>query len=93
MHDAALVVASDEKAIYAIYITGVGTPFNPQALKPNEVSGRLAGEGDIGGKGMGISADRRLDFGTDQLNDTLKNVLLSNAQKLNATTKAYAKAN
>ena len=93
MHDAALVVASDEKAIYAIYITGVGTPFNPQALKPNEVSGRLAGEGDIGGKGMGLSADRRLDFGTDQLNDTLKNVLLSNAQKLNATTKAYAKAN
>lgn len=92
MHDAAAELAEEEKAIYAIYITGVGTPFNPQALKPNEVLGQSAGEGGAG-KATGLSADRRLDFGADQVNDTLKSILLSNAQKLNATTKAYADAN
>lgn len=92
MYEAMFLTATVKNATYPIYITGVGTPFNPQALRPNEVVGQSLGERAVGA-GTGLSADRRIEFGADQLNDTLKNVLLSNAKKLNDTTKAYAQQN
>lgn len=82
--------AGEEDNNYAVYISGVGTPFNGKADNvldkaaidlEDKVTGGLAGEGGT----------RRLDFGQQQVNDALRNVLLSRAKGLDKSVQKYAK--
>lgn len=77
------------KNIHAIYISGVGTPFNGTAtnwLDKAGISTQDSLPGSIGGAG----GTRRTEFGQDNVNDALRQVLLANATKLGGEVKAYA---
>jgi|GEM_PF-266999 len=86
---AASMSADLSNAIYPIYVSGVGTPFNGKAA--NWLDSLLVPvEDSLPGSVGGAGGTRRTEFGQDNVNETLRRVLLDNAQKLNATTKAYA---
>ena len=74
---------------YAIYVSGVGTRFNGQL---NIFQRALAMIQDHSGLGLGVGSGgtRRLDYGEDQLNDALKQVMILNAKKAEIDTSKYA---
>jgi len=74
---------------YPIYISGVGTPFNGTATDWLDRA-EITVEDNALGLGSGGGGTRRTEFGQDNVNDTLRQVLLNNAKKLGGTTKAYA---
>lgn len=74
---------------YAIYVSGVGTRFNGEL---NIFQRALAMIQDHSGLGLGVGSGgtRRLDYGEDQLNDALKQVMIMNAKKAEIDTSKYA---
>lgn len=74
---------------YAIYISGVGTRFNGEL---NIFQRALAMIQDHSGLGLGVGSGgtRWLDYGEDQLNDALKQVMIMNAKKAEIDTSKYA---
>lgn len=76
---------------YAIYVSGVGTRFNGEL---NIFQRALAIMQDHSGFGLGVGTGgtRRLDYGEDQLNDALKQVMIINAKKAEVDTGKYANA-
>jgi vacuolar-type H+-ATPase subunit H len=82
-------VQRKEQTNYPIYISGVGTPFNNTATKGLE-KWWIDKEDGLPGNVSGAGGSRRLDFGQDNINSTLRQVLLNNAKKLRVTTKAYS---
>lgn len=74
---------------YSIYVSGVGTRFNGEL---NIFQRALAMIQDHGGFGLGVGSGgtRRLDYGEDQLNDALKQVMIMNAKKAEIDTSKYA---
>ncbi|CAD6508390.1 hypothetical protein LMG28727_00146 [Paraburkholderia kirstenboschensis] len=89
MYRAAALLVGNGKPNYPIYISGVGTPFNGTATDWLDGAWTATQDNVAGGMG-GAGGTRRTDFGKHNVNDKLRMVLLGNAQKLNATTKAYA---
>ncbi|WP_051377382.1 T6SS phospholipase effector Tle1-like catalytic domain-containing protein [Paraburkholderia dilworthii] len=89
MWRSALMSADLSNAIYPIYISGVGTPFNGTATGWIDSSLVKVQDGLPGGAG-GAGGTRRTEFGKNNVNETLRQVLLDSAKKLDATTKAYA---
>lgn len=79
-----------QRAIYRIYVSGVGTPFNGTADGWLASAGVWA-EDTLGGGGFGAGGDRRMDFGNVSVNDRLRQVLIANAKKLGGEVEAYAK--
>lgn len=74
---------------YAIYVSGVGTRFNGEL---NIFQRALAMVQDHSGLGLGVGTGgtRRLDYGEDQLNDALKQVMIMNAKKAEIDIGKYA---
>ncbi|CAD6532982.1 T6SS phospholipase effector Tle1-like catalytic domain-containing protein [Paraburkholderia sabiae] len=89
MYVAAQIAADLSNAIYPIYVSGVGTPFNGTASDWLDKATVTFQDDVVGGLG-GAGGTRRTEFGKNNVNETLRRVLLDNAKKLNATTKAYA---
>lgn len=87
IYDAALQDA--KKAIFPIYVSGVGTAYNGKAT--NWISTANAWHEDtIQGMGFGGGGTRRLHQGHDDVNDRLRDVMIENARRLGAETAAYA---
>lgn len=92
MWRAAVMRAASSPSLYPIYISGVGTKFNGQATGWLD-KGQIWVEDTLLGGGTGRGGDRRLDFGSDNVNERLRQVLINNAQRLGGEVAAYAKAN
>lgn len=89
MFDVALKVQNPSKGIYAIYIAGVGTPYNGKAANWLSNAGVWA-EDTFGGMGFGAGGDRRLEQGDDAVNDRLRDILINQAKTLGGEASKYA---
>jgi hypothetical protein len=78
--------------LYPIYISGVGTPFNGQAASWLSAAGIWIEDG-VPGLGAAAGGDRRMDHGSDTVNDRLRDVLIANARALGGSIAKYAAAN
>lgn len=78
-----------DATVHLIYVSGVGTPFNGAATDWLDKAEINVQDSFLGGA-SGTGGTRRTEFGKHNVNDALRTVLLDNAKKLNATTKAYA---
>ncbi|CAH0285037.1 hypothetical protein SRABI118_03900 [Massilia sp. Bi118] len=78
--------------VHAIYISGVGTKFNGDAAGWLG-SANIWVEDNIGGGGAGYGGDRRMELGSDLVNDYLRSVMISNAKRLDSTLAKYASDN
>lgn len=74
---------------YAIYVSGVGTRFNAELNLFQRVVPFLQDTFGLGA-GLGLGGSRRLDYGEDQLNDALKQVMIMNAKKAEIDLGKYA---
>jgi hypothetical protein len=83
--------AQTPSSTYAIYVSGVGTPFNGQPLSVADAKDIKAEDGMTGGA-AGSGGGRRLEFGQQQVNDALRLALLSNAKSLGGKVAKYAEA-
>lgn len=80
---------------FAIYVAGVGTPFNGEATtwkEYKEIPGGVV-QDKLGGDAFGAGGTRRVDYGQKQVSDALRKALLANAKKFNAVTRSYAEKN
>lgn len=75
---------------YPIYISGVGTPFNGKAMSALDALNIKVEDSELTGLGSGSGGSRRLGFGQQQINDALRNALLSRAKSLGGQVKQYA---
>jgi hypothetical protein len=89
IYDAA--VKSPDKAIYPIYVSGVGTKYNGKAGNWLSSAGVWM-EDTLGGMGFGAGGSRRLGRGDAEVNDTLAQVLIANAKARGGELEAYANA-
>jgi hypothetical protein len=80
---------------FAIYVSGVGTPYNGAPTTWKEIEDIPGGkiQDKFGGDAFGAGGTRRTQNGQKQVNDALRQALLENAKKFNAITKAYAENN
>ncbi len=78
-----------DRAIYRIYISGVGTAYNGTADGWLSSAGIWA-EDTLGGGGFGAGGDRRMDFGNLTVNQRLRDVLIANAARLGGEVAQYA---
>jgi uncharacterized protein (DUF2235 family) len=94
MYEAANLAAmrAKEKSVYAIYVSGVGTPYNGDAVSWLEKADVWMEDGFLG-MGAGAGGDRRLDHGSVAVNKRLRDVLIENAKKLGGDVAQYAVAN
>ena len=83
-------ISSPPRAIYRIYVSGVGTPFNGKADGWLAAAGIWSEDNDFTGGGFGAGGDRRMDFGELTVNARLRDVLISNAKKLGGEVAKYA---
>lgn len=74
---------------YAIYVSGVGTKFNAELNIFQRAISNFQDHYSLLGMGVGLGGARRLDYGEDQLNDALKQILIFNAQKVEKDIKKY----
>jgi len=74
---------------YPIYISGVGTPYNGDAVQWLSKAGVWVQDG-LPGLMLGTGGDRRLEQGDDAVNDRLRDVLIANAKKLGGAVSKYA---
>lgn len=77
---------------YPVYISGVGTPFNGKPLFGGQEKLIAFEDGDLTGAAGGAGGTRRLDFGQQQINDALREALLSKAKALGGQVAQYANA-
>lgn len=89
MYDAALKDA--DKAIYPIYVSGVGTKYNGKAGNWLTSTGVWM-QDNLGGMGFGAGGGRRLSQGDNEVNDALAQVLIANARALGGEVAKYAAA-
>ena len=87
----AQTLASPSKAVYTIYVSGVGTPYNGDAAGWMSSTGVWL-EDNVGGMAAGAGGDRRLDQGDDRVSARLRDVLISNAKALGGAVAKYAAA-
>lgn len=73
---------------YAIYASGVGTRFNAELNFFQRTISVLQDHLGLGA-GLGLGGARRLDYSEEQLNDTLKQVMIFNAQKAEIDVSKY----
>jgi hypothetical protein len=77
-----------EKNNFPIYIAGVGTKFNGTAA--NWIDGaEIAMQDKAFGNAGGGGGTHRTEFALTNVNDSLRQVLINNANKLGTSTKAY----
>ena len=77
---------------YPIYISGVGTPFNGKALSALDGMNIKVEDSDVAGLGAGAGGTRRLDYGQQRINDTLRSALLARAKTLGGQVEKHAAA-
>ena len=88
MWRAAQALVNDDVPNYAIYISGVGTPFNETATDwMDQKMMRLQDE--VLGLGTGAGGTRRMDYGEARVNARLRVVLSQSAAKLNLSLPSY----
>jgi len=87
----AQTLAAPSKAVYTIYISGVGTAYNGDAIGWMASTGVWV-EDNVGGMAAGAGGDRRLDQGDDRVNARLRDVLINNAKAMGGTVAKYAAA-
>lgn len=87
MYDAA--IKAPDKAVYPIYVSGVGTAYNGKAGNWLSSAGVWT-EDTLGGMGFGAGGSRRLGQGDNEVNDVLAQVLINNAKTLGAEAAKYA---
>lgn len=68
---------------HAIYISGVGTPFNGE-MDHLEASVCWMQDNDLTGGSTGIGGSKRLQYGKDEVNKQLQNILAQKIEKLEA---------
>jgi hypothetical protein len=73
---------------HAIYISGVGTPFNSTATDWIEQK-LMTLQDEVLGSGTGAGGTRRMDYGGVTVNDRLRAVLSQSAKKLNLSLSPY----
>jgi len=78
---------SNNKSMYAIYVSGVGTKFNGELNIFQRVL--ASAEDKVMGLGAGTGGTRRLDYGKDQFNDALAKALIHEAKKANIDLGKY----
>lgn len=66
---------------HAIYVSGVGTPFNGE-MDHLEASVRWMQDNDLTGGSSGIGGRKRLQHGEDEVNKQLQNILAQKIEKL-----------
>lgn len=74
---------------YAIYVSGVGTPFNGTATDWMDQKLMTAQDSVAMGMGGGAGGTRRMDYGEVRVNDRLRTVLSQSAKKLNLSLVPY----
>lgn len=86
--------AEDEpgKAVYKIYVSGIGTKYNGKAVNWLD-SPNVWIEDNLKGLGFGGGGDRRLYQGDDNVNDRLRDALITNAKALGGQVSKYATEN
>lgn len=89
MWRAAEMAAPRGEPIYPIYISGVGTPFNGSVNGAKDTT-LVWLEDNVEGMGAGGGGDRRMEFGADNVNARLRDVLIANAQRAGGDLKKYA---
>jgi hypothetical protein len=82
-------LVSPAKAVYAIYVSGVGTPYNGDAAGWMAKTGVWL-EDNLGGMAAGAGGDRRLEQGDDRVSARLRDVLVNNAKALGGVVAKYA---
>ncbi|MVW59118.1 DUF2235 domain-containing protein [Massilia sp. NEAU-DD11] len=83
------LVDDDDSSNYAIYVSGVGTPFNGTATDWIDKKLMKIQDGDVAGLGAGAGGTRRTDYGEARVNDRLRKVLSQSAAKLNLSLQPY----
>lgn len=83
------LVDDDNNSNYAIYISGVGTPFNGTATDWMDEKLIELQDGDALGMGAGAGGTYRTDYGEARVNDRLRTVLSSSVEKLNLSLSPY----
>lgn len=73
---------------YAIYVSGVGTPFNGSATDWMDEKLMMVEDSATGGLAGG-GGTRRTEYGQSNVNDNLRVALTQNAAKLNISLKPY----
>jgi hypothetical protein len=86
------VQTSKKANIYPIYISGVGTQFNGEAVGWLDKSFVWV-EDNIGGGGAGAGGDRRIAQGEDLVNEYLRIAMIAGAQRLGGAVAKYATEN
>jgi hypothetical protein len=88
LYSAVVMHPNTEKNSYPIYISGVGTPFNGTATGWVD-SSTIKVQDVVLGNAAGAGGTRRTEFGQENVNRTLQQVLFNNAKKLGLITKTY----
>lgn len=83
------LVDDDDTSNYAIYVSGVGTPFNGTATDWIDQELIEFQDGSKPGGGLGAGGTRRIDYGEASVNDRLRAVLIQSAAKLNLSLAPY----
>ena len=83
------LVDDDDNSNYAIYVSGVGTPFNSTATNWMDQKIIDLQDGDVLGMGFGAGGTYRTDYGEAQVNDRLRTVLSKSAARLNLSLAPY----
>lgn len=89
MWRAAEMAAPRGEPIYPIYVSGVGTAFN-SAVNGIKDKSLVWIEDNLEGMAAGGGGDRRMEFGSDNVNARLRDVLIANAQRAGGELKKYA---
>jgi hypothetical protein len=77
---------------YPVYVSGVGTPFNGNVLSALDALNIKVEDSDVLGMGTGAGGTRRLGFGRQEINDALRNALLSRARALGGQVEQCAQS-
>jgi hypothetical protein len=85
---AAQLLVDENFPNYAIYVSGVGTPFNGKATNWMDTMAMQLQDSATGGVAGG-GGSRRTEYGQSTVNDHLRAALLKSAAKLNISVKRY----
>ena len=91
MWRSARVFADDTVNAYPIYVAGIGTPFNGEPFSALDDQVTALEDSDLG-LALGNGGARRLDFGRQKINNTLRDQLLQRAYTLGGDVARYASA-